>query len=169
MAEAASTIGTAAAGASSPRLRWQTWLVAGLLALAIAGVAVAAYLAWENSQGRSGVCTIAHGCSKVQQSRYGKMMGVPVSVPGLVLYTLLAAAAAAWLADLRGMRPVTLVLAFYGAFGGFLFSAYLTYLEAFVIDAWCIYCIASALIMTALFLGWSVMLWAGLRARSDTG
>lgn len=169
MAGAISTVGTATAGAPRSRLRWQSWLVAGLLALALAGVAVAAYLAWENSQGRSGVCTIAHGCSKVQQSRYGKMMGIPVSVPGLVLYTLLAVAAAAWLADLRGLRPVILVLAFYGALGGFLFSAYLTYLEAFVIDAWCIYCIASALIMTALFLGWSVMLWAGLRARSDTG
>jgi len=169
MPGATSTLGMVTAGAGRPRLRWRSWLVAGLLVLAIAGVAVAAYLAWENSQGRSGVCTIAHGCSKVQQSRYGKMIGVPVSVPGLVLYTLLTVAAAAWLADHRGLRPVILVLAFYGALGGFLFSAYLTYLEAFVIDAWCIYCIASALIMTALFLGWSIMLWAGLRSRGDTG
>lgn len=168
MAGPGSTTGHNAGGTSLPRPRWQSWLAAGLLLLAIAGVAVAAYLAWENTQGRSGVCTIAHGCSKVQQSRYGKIMGIPVSVPGLALYIFLAAAAAAWIADFRALHPVVVVLAFYGALGGFLFSAYLTYIEAYVIDAWCIYCIVSASLMAALFAGWSLMLAASLRSRGET-
>ena len=45
---------------------WQSLLAGALLAIAIVGAALAGYLAWENSQGQSGVCTIAHGCATVQ-------------------------------------------------------------------------------------------------------
>ena len=38
-----------------------------------------------------------------------------------------------------------------GSLGGGLFSAYLTYLEAFVIEAWCQYCVISAIIITLIF------------------
>lgn len=70
-------------------------VVSVCLVLAIAGVAIAAYLAIENLQSRSGVCTITHGCQTVQQSRYGKLFGIPISVPGLGLYLLLGAGALA--------------------------------------------------------------------------
>jgi uncharacterized membrane protein len=143
-------------------------IAAGLLLLALAGVAIASYLAWENSQGRSGVCTIAHGCETVQKSRYGKLFGVPVSVPGLALYLVLAAAAITWLTNLRGWRPAATAVGFYFALFGFLFSGYLTYLEAFVIDAWCIYCITSASLLTVLLAGWAALFVREARLRGTT-
>ncbi len=142
----------------------RTALVAALLALAVCGVGVAAYLAWENSRGGSGVCTIVHGCSTVQQSKYGKILGVPVSIPGLALYLVLAAAALAWLTDFRGWRQYAVVVGAFGSFFGFLFSGFLTYLEAFVIDAWCIYCIVSAVLLTLLAAGWGALLTGEVRA-----
>jgi len=144
---------------------WRSVLTALLAALALAGVAVAGYLAIENSQGQHGVCTITHGCARVQESKYGKILGVPVSVPGLALYVALAAAAVVAMTNFRGWRPYATIAGAYGAFFGVLFSAYLTYLEAFVIDAWCIYCITSALLLTALFAGWAVLLGTEVRAR----
>jgi uncharacterized membrane protein len=51
-------------------------------------------------------------------------------------------------------------LGFLVAFGGALFSAYLTSLEAWVINAWCIYCITSAILMATLFLLWTGILLA---------
>jgi uncharacterized membrane protein len=138
-------------------------LVIAALVLSVAGVGVAAYLAVENVQGQTGVCVIAQGCHTVQQSSYGKVLGVPVSIPGLALYTVLALAAVAWLTDFRGLRPVALLAGFYGAFAGTVFSAYLTYLEAFVIDAWCIYCIVSALLMAGLLLLWGAVFALTLR------
>ena len=39
-----------------------------------------------------------------------------------------------------------------GALGGTLFSAWLTYLEAFVINAWCQYCVISAILITLIFV-----------------
>jgi len=164
---AARTGGETGAGFSGagPRARWRLAAGGALLLLALAGVAVAGYLAWENSQGRTGVCTIAHGCSKVQNSSYGKLLGVPVSVPGVALYVALAGLTAAWLVEYRGLTTVWLTAAFYGSLGGFLFSGYLTYLEAFVIDAWCIYCIVSASIMTVLAAAWTTLLVIELRRR----
>jgi len=139
------------------------------LVLSLVGVGVAGYLVYENLQGQSGVCVIAQGCQTVQQSRYGKILGVPVSVPGFALYAALALAAVAWLKDFRGLSPVALLVGFYGALAGTLFSAYLTYLEAFVIEAWCIYCIVSALLMTGLLLLWGTVFALTLRdARRET-
>ncbi|MGE0600895.1 MAG: vitamin K epoxide reductase family protein [Dehalococcoidia bacterium] len=145
--------------------RWWLVLTGVLLLAALAGVAISGYLAWENSQGKSGVCTVVHGCSTVQQSKYGKILGVPVSVPGLGLYLVLAVAAVVTMLDFRGWRAYATLIGFYGALMGLAMSAYLTYLEAFVIDAWCIYCIASALLMVLLAAGWSANLMRELRLR----
>lgn len=146
-------------GAWWTRRQVMAGLVVAALLLAVAGMGVAGYLAYENVQGNTTVCGVTHGCSTVQNSKYAKVAGVPVSVPGFLLYLGLAAAAIAWLADMRGLRPLLTLLAFAGTLFGFLFSAYLTYIEAFVLEAWCIFCVVSALIMTALTAAWLAVLW----------
>jgi len=146
------------------RLSWEAVAIV-LVAVALIGVGVAGYLAWENSRGQSGMCTIVHGCSTVQQSKYGKILGVPVSVPGLALYLVLAGAGIAWLRNIRGWRPYATLAGAGGAAFGFLFSGFLTYLEAFVIDAWCIYCVVSAALMTILFVGWAALLVREVKAQ----
>ena len=129
-----------------------------LVVLSLAGAGLASYLAVENLQGQSGVCTgVAHGCATVQQSAYGKLAGVPVSLPGALLYGLLVLIALAWSADWRGWRPSWAVAGAGLAFAGFAFSMYLTAIEAFVLDTWCIYCVASALLMTALAAAWGIV------------
>jgi uncharacterized membrane protein len=144
-------------------LRWRLAAVAAL-ALALTGVAVAAYLVFENARGEAGVCVGVGGCEAVQESRYGELFGVPVSVPGLLLYLVLFGAAAAWFFG-AGQRLAGLAFAgFLAAFAGLLVSAYLTYVEAFVLDDWCSYCIVSALLMAGLFAAWSALLAGGLRS-----
>ncbi len=126
--------------------------------VAVAGVIVAAYLAYENARGDTGVCVGVHGCATVQQSKYGKILGIPVSFPGLAAYITLAGLSLAWLLQWPVSRAVSAPLGFLVAFGGALFSGYLTSLEAWVIDAWCIYCITSAILMSKLFLLWTGIL-----------
>jgi len=75
-----------------------------------------------------------------------------VAFYGVVGYAAILAVALvglqpAWLAR-RG--PILLLAAL--ATGGVLFSAWLTYLELFVIHAICRWCVTSALIMTAIWL-----------------
>lgn len=146
------------------RSRSRPAMAAGLVALALsfAGCVIAGYLAIENIQGKAGVCTgLAHGCTAVQTSPYGRAAGVPVSVYGFGLYLLLGGFAAAWLLAPHRHAIRIGTLAFVFTLAGLAYSAYLTYLEAQVINAWCIYCVASALIIASLAGVWLAVLALG--------
>lgn len=120
--------------------------------LALAGLGVAAYLAYVEVKRVEAFCGPVGDCNTVQQSEYARLFGViPIGVLGLMGYGIILllwivahfarrrAASRAWLAIL-GMTAL-----------GLLFSIYLTYLEPFVIGASCAWCLTSAAIMTALF------------------
>jgi uncharacterized membrane protein len=143
----------AALAAVARRAAWRPgpeWLIP---VLALAGTAVAAYLAYVETTGASAVCGPVGDCNTVQQSPYARIAGVlPVGVAGVLGYLLLLGA---WLAAVAGparRRPVARTALWGGALLGTLFSAYLTFLEPFVIGATCAWCITSALLMTALLL-----------------
>jgi len=92
------------------------------------------------------------GCDTVQTSAWAVLLGVPVAFYGVAWYAAILAVALvglqpAWLAR----RGPTLLLAAL-ATGGVLFSAWLTYLELFVIHAICRWCVTSAVIMAAIWI-----------------
>jgi uncharacterized membrane protein len=149
--------------------RWSldTALVGAALVVAIIGVGIATYLAFENVQGQSGVCTgVAASCEKVQQSSYGKWFGVPVSVPGVGLYLALVGAALVWLTDLRGWRSYASFAGFNFGLVGVIASIYFTSIEAFVLHAYCIYCLTSAGLLCLSFGLWTAVV-VRERARSN--
>src|SRR5436190_8498648 len=109
--------------------------------LALVGIGVATYIAIAESGGGTPKCLAGgHGCETVAKSHYSHLAGINVAVIGIVGYVALLVAA--------------IVPGDAGRFGGFLlalvgfgFSAYLTYLELFVIDAICQWCVGSAVLM----------------------
>ena len=112
-----------------------------LLALAVLGGLISAYLTWTHFAGLTPVCTgSGEGCETVQSSRYASILGIPVALLGLVAYGGLVFSAILW-------REAGVYLGFLISLVGTLFSAYLTYLEIFVIGALCQWCLASAAIM----------------------
>jgi uncharacterized membrane protein len=122
------------------------------LILCVLGIGVAGYLTWTYQADASPYCGGSSSCSDVQNSPYSEVAGIPVPVIGVVGYTVLLA-----LSLLRGRLGAGLdfylpVLSFGAALIGVLYSAYLTYLEAYVIGAWCYWCVASAIIITAVWL-----------------
>jgi uncharacterized membrane protein len=120
--------------------------------LAALGVVVAGYLTWVESSGAQAVCGPIGDCNAVQQSGYAFFLGVPVGTLGLAGYVAIACAwlvarcAAHRLADAAAVALLVLSLIGVG------FSLYLTFLEPFVIGATCAWCLASALLITALLL-----------------
>ena len=114
-----------------------------LLVLAVLGVVISAYLTWTHYAGLTLVCTgSGEGCETVQSSRYASLLGIPVALLGLIAYGGLVFSAALW-------RETGIYLGLLISLVGTLFSAYLTYLEIFVIGALCQWCLASAAIMVA--------------------
>lgn len=120
-----------------------------LPALAIAGLGVAAYLAYVETQAVAAVCGPVGDCNAVQTSEYAYLAGIPIGVLGLAGY-LAILTVWAWGRRQEDGRAPLLLVAMTG--GGVLFSIYLTYLEPFVIRAVCAWCLTSAVIMALLLL-----------------
>jgi uncharacterized membrane protein len=109
--------------------------------LTLAGIGVAAYLTYVHYAGLQPFCAGgSHGCERVQSSSYASVGGLPVALLGLAGYVAIAAAL---VAPGERARVAATALAVTG-FG------FLTYLELFVIDAICQWCVASAVILTLL-------------------
>jgi uncharacterized membrane protein len=114
------------------------------LAIVVLGVAVAAYLTYIHYAGLQPFCAGGSGgCERVQSSSYARLAGIPVALLGLAGYLAMAVALSA-----AGERAQLAAAAL--AVTGFGFSAYLTYLELFVIHAICQWCVASAVLLTML-------------------
>lgn len=120
--------------------------------LSLVGLFVALYLTLH----RVGVigslaCGADGGCSVVQTSGYATFLGVPVPFLGLFGYAMIFGVAMAAVRGTRDERRTGMALLVL-ATGAFVFSLYLTALEAFVIHAWCRWCVVSAVIATLIFL-----------------
>jgi uncharacterized membrane protein len=129
------------------------WMDAVTLVLCIAGLGVALYLTYVETQSVAAVCGPVGDCNKVQSSEYSKLFGVlPVGLLGALGYVAILAA---WLWGHYGSGRLAdyAPLAVHGmAIFGVVFSIYLTGLELFAIFAVCIWCLSSAVIMTLLML-----------------
>jgi uncharacterized membrane protein len=114
------------------------------------GIVVAGYLVTKRFTGGSLACTRWAQCDVVNNSVYSQISGVPISVIGLAGYLLLLALTLAALRTAGRTRRQILLLSFVLSLAGVAFSAYLTYLEIYVIEALCAWCVASAAIITLL-------------------
>jgi uncharacterized membrane protein len=120
--------------------------------LSLAGFFVSAYL-YLYKIGKIGTLACGTGgCETVQLSSWSRFAGLEVSLIGLLGYAgLLALSLAALQPALADRRQPANVLAILAGLG-VIFTAYLTYLELFVIHAICRWCIGSAAIIIGIFI-----------------
>jgi uncharacterized membrane protein len=120
------------------------------LLLAIAGAGISGYLTYVHYNMDALVCA-GGGCHIVQASKYSEIVGIPVAVFGLLMF-----AAVAGLVVTRELLPDQAYLANTGIMillvSSLIYYAYLTYLEAYVIHAWCQWCVLTAIITVLLFI-----------------
>ena len=120
--------------------------------LALAGIFVALYLLLYKIGVVGNLSCSIGSCETVNTSKWAVFIGAPVAAWGVAFYVVLFALALVSLegryADSLGMsRLLALVSG-----GGLVFSAWLTYLELFVIHAICQWCVISAIIVTSVFV-----------------
>lgn len=115
-----------------------------ILGLCLAGMAVAAYLAFVETTQVAAFCGPIGDCNAVQQSPYARLFGlIPIGWLGVAGYLAILATSLFDDPRARQIRFGFIVV-------GLIFSTYLTFLEPFVIGASCAWCLTSALIMIAL-------------------
>jgi uncharacterized membrane protein/glutaredoxin len=140
--------------------RWSRQLIG---AIALLGALDTAYLTLvEIGFFKEAVCPTGGviNCQAVISSSYAKVFGVPLSLFGFLAYVAIAVFALAPQLlkspnnkELRSnVEDWTWLLIFAGSTAMVIFSGYLVYLMSFKIKAFCIYCLASAIFSTTLFV-----------------
>ncbi|MCC7164055.1 MAG: vitamin K epoxide reductase family protein [Anaerolineae bacterium] len=116
--------------------------------LALLGIAVSAYLLTVHWGWWSAVCFGVGDCQSVNTSRFSEFLGLPVALWGIGAY------AAIFILSVALIRGIALEwaprLLFLMAAVGVVFSAYLTYIELYVIYEICPWCVLSALIILSI-------------------
>jgi uncharacterized membrane protein len=126
-----------------------------MIALTVAGLALASYLTYVHYAGIKVACVQGHDeCEAVQTSIYSHVAGVPVATMGLIGYFLILVSLL--VPESERSRLATLVL----TLGGFGFSVYLTYREVFSLEKICEWCVSSAILLTILM---ALSVWRFMR------
>ena len=116
-------------------------LFLAIAVLAVAGIAVSAVaLERHYAKSKTAICDIGErfDCDIVNRSEQSSVMRIPVAGVGVGGYGALLALATFYRA--RAETPLRLLLA---AVAGLGFALYLTYVEAYVLETWCILCLSS--------------------------
>lgn len=109
--------------------------------LALAGVVVSVVsLQRHYAKSATAFCDLGQkfDCDIVNRSEYSTVVGIPVAGIGIVGYALLLA-----LSTLYRSRPETPLRLLLVAVAGLAFALYLTYVEGYVLETWCILCLSS--------------------------
>jgi len=138
------------------------------LALVLIGVLISGYLSYVKLTDTSLICveTSTINCDVVQSSVYSKLAGIEIAYLGLVAYLALG--------GLLLLEPRIPFLQEYGrmlVFGAtlfaFLYALWLVYVQAVLLAAFCSWCLAHEVTMTARFIVSAVRLWQHLRADDE--
>ena len=122
------------------------------LIAAIVGLFDSAYLTWIKLSHNETLCAPGLGdCFTVNTSRYAEIFGIPIAILGMATY--LSIIGILVFENRVDFLKEYGTLALFGiSLVGVLYSIYLSYLEEFVLHAWCPYCILSAIVITIIFV-----------------
>ena len=152
------------AGSATDTRRRVIFLAIAILSLA--GIAVSAIaLQRHYAKSTSSFCEFGQkfNCDIVNRSEYSRIMGIPVAGIGVVGYGLLFALSTFY--RRRPETPTRLVLA---AAAGLAFALYLTYVEAYVLETWCILCVSSLGVIAVITLLAALLKFAPARRMEET-
>lgn len=113
-----------------------------LYIFSIIGILDTLYLIYHKLKGTNVACPFfpKEWCMVVQHSPRSKMFGIPNSVLGLLMYILIFVLNMLYIGGSVAFWPIQAIVTF-----GFLFSIYFTYVQAFILRAFCTWCVISAI------------------------
>jgi len=113
----------------------------------VIGILDTLYLIYHKVRGTEVACIFfpKEWCYKVQHSPQSKTFGIPNSMAGFVMYVLILAFTYYFSMGVASFLWVKYIVTF-----GFLFSMYFTYVQAFVLRAFCTWCVVSAINFTVM-------------------
>jgi uncharacterized membrane protein len=138
------------------------WTAPTAAVVSLVGLADSAYLTVKHFEGTVVPCDLVSGCEKVLSSAYSEFWGIPLAAFGAFAYfiafsfSVLVSFGRTGLWKMFGLQALTMAL----------FSAWLVYLQASVIGAFCQFCLISAATSTLLLAVYTASLIAKPSARA---
>ncbi len=147
---------------ASKRFGWSQ-LVFGLLS--IVGLIDATVLTIEHYTRDGLSCSFTGGCERVLTSQYSELpiVGIPIALLGVVFYGVVLFLV---MFSVINREPIRRLPILAWSTIGFVSSLSLTYIQAFIIKAWCQYCLISALTSTLIFVS-AVVYWFLTRKKAE--
>lgn len=121
-----------------------------IVAAALVGVTITFNIYKKKHTKKPLVCPFNADCDSVITSDFSSFMGIGLEIYGAIYYTFIAAAYAGLIIFPSLQSEMTTFILTIMSLGAFLFSLYLTFLQAFVLKIWCSWCLMSASISTAI-------------------
>ncbi len=134
---------------------------------ALVGLLIAAYLLLYKINVLGSIACGSGSCEAVQASPWATFIGLPVPAWGVGGYATIFGLALLGLQPAFAQQRWLSLAIFWTATFAFGFSVYLTAVEAFLIHAWCRWCVASAIVATLIFIAALPEVRALLRKRDS--
>lgn len=122
-----------------------------LIFAALGGMLLSFYIRRKKQAHERMVCPLGSDCDAVIYSEHSKFLGVPVEILGLLYYGVIAASYALFLVSPAFAAPSVAFSVLMLTTAAFLFSLYLTFVQAFALKQWCTWCLISAGFCTMIF------------------
>lgn len=124
-----------------------------LLALVVVGLGVSGYLSYIKLSNAEVICTDAgsFNCGVVENSDYATLGGVYLGYLGFAAYIIIGGLLLLEnrIAFLREYAPMlVLVMVFFG----WIFSMWLVYVQGFILEAWCMWCLMHEVNITVMLV-----------------
>ncbi|MDP4038660.1 MAG: vitamin K epoxide reductase family protein [bacterium] len=121
-------------------------LVLAISILSVVGLADSAFLTREHFAHTTLNCTVTKGCEKVLSSSYATIFNIPVALFGVIFYFFMLILTVHFLFNTINKKLLLLVASL-----GVISSVYLLSIQAFVLKAWCQYCLLADLTALVIF------------------
>lgn len=124
--------------------------IASLIALSVIGLIDSIYLSWHSLRKQPLICPInKQDCNAVVQSPYGKMFGIKNEIIGVFYYVfVIALSFIIFFNSINWIKYALFILSFIALSA----SAYLFYVQKYILKNYCFYCIISAIVNLLIFL-----------------
>ncbi|TSC81918.1 MAG: hypothetical protein G01um101420_701 [Parcubacteria group bacterium Gr01-1014_20] len=121
-----------------------------IIVLSVIGIVNTSYLSYHAYRKTPVKCLFfpPEWCQKVQESKFSRTLGIPNPYAGLGMYFVILILSLLFSSgSLTSFAPISTII-----WIGFVFSIYFTFIQAFILRAFCTWCVVSAIEFTLLLL-----------------
>lgn len=123
-----------------------------IASVALGGFFIAFYIWRQKHRVETLVCPLHSNCETVIHSAYSTFLGLPLEWLGMFYYAVVAISYVSFLFSPAARALNLMLLISWVTVAAFLFSLYLTYIQAVKLREWCTWCLISALFCSIIFL-----------------